>query len=105
MAQHQDNATAHTAATTAAFLAHAIPGRVLPWPTRSPDLSVVENAWAVLKDRVRASNPASLQQLQTVAKREWQRIVGDTAYVSALFGSIPKRLQMVCDAKGDTIAY
>ncbi|GFV34357.1 DDE_3 domain-containing protein [Trichonephila clavipes] len=42
----QDNARPHTARVSQDFLRHF---QTLPWPTRSPDLSPVEDVWDPLK--------------------------------------------------------
>ncbi len=43
----QDNAPAHTSRITTAYL-DSTNLRLLEWPPQSPDLSPIENAWAIL---------------------------------------------------------
>ncbi len=45
---HQDNAKPHTAAITTAWL-RSRRDRLLNWPACSPDLSLIENIWRIIK--------------------------------------------------------
>jgi transposase len=47
----QDGAPCHRAVATRNFLEdNGI--ELLPWPPKSPDLSIIENVWAYIKDTV-----------------------------------------------------
>ncbi len=60
----QDNAKPHTAAITSAWL-RSRRVRVMNWPVCSPDLSLIENMWHIIKLRIRQRRPQTLQQLET----------------------------------------
>ena len=52
MVFQQDNDPKHTSRDVQGDLKDRLPKRVLPWPSYSPDLNLIENIWAVLKKNV-----------------------------------------------------
>ena len=75
----------------------------LDWPAQSPDLNPIEDVWAVLKANVAQRKSRTEQGLKRVIKEHW-------AYITIEFGqklieSIPKRLQVVIEGKGDYTLY
>ena len=53
----QDNAPAHASKYSKRFLqSHGLHGRtIMDWPMNSPDLSLTENFWAIIKRRIYAN--------------------------------------------------
>lgn len=101
--QH-DNAPTHTAARVRQFFEDA-GQRVLPWPSRSPDLNPIEHVWdAVGREINRRPNPAeSLQQLSAWIQEEWYRLPQD--YIDGLILSLPRRIRAVIEAHGRHTRY
>jgi len=48
--------------------------KVPNWPPNSPDLNPIEGIWLYLKDRIRAREPRTLEELEQVAFEEWDQI-------------------------------
>lgn len=72
----QDGARPHTAASTLRFLSERT--MLLPdslhWPAMSPDLSVIENLWAILKRRIDYRKVNNVATLYDEAQRVWAEI-------------------------------
>ena len=71
----QDNARPHTARLTTQYL-QANNVDVFEWPSKSPDLSPIEQVWDLLDRRVRQRpvQPQTLRQLQHALVQEWNNI-------------------------------
>ena len=63
--QH-DGAPAHTAKDIADWLADCGLQVLGNWPGNSPDLSPIENLWAIMKARLRSKDTSTLPKLQEV---------------------------------------
>ena len=101
--QH-DNARPHTARLTQDFLRQE--GiNVLPWPSKSPDLNVIEHLWDELGRRVRRrqQTPQTLRQLSTALQQEWDNIPRRT--VRRLCSSMRSRLRHCLQNYGGHTRY
>lgn len=100
--QH-DNAPSHKAQSTTAFLnANAVD--VLPWPPYSPDLSPIENMWAVVKRRIREQGCTSIEELSQRFAEIWSS-PEMICMCRTLMDSMPRRIAMCIRNKGGYIKY
>ena len=77
--------------------------RVLPdWPARSPELTLIENLWAIIQRRVDLRGPSDADELWKFVKEEWDAVTDEEA--RALLDSFPARLKRCVAAKGETIS-
>jgi len=68
------------------------------WPPRSPELTPIENMWAIVQQRVDACGPSDAEELWKFVKQEWDAIPEET--VNNLVGSFPSRLKRCIAARG-----
>ena len=47
------------------------------WPANSPDLNPIENLWSILKRRVGAIKPATVEEAKRILGQEWRRLEAD----------------------------
>ncbi len=98
----QDGAPCHASKKTKAFLAEQ-PFSVMDWPGNSLDLNPIENLWNIMKDGLKSKDIGSIPKLQAELKKLWVTL--DQAMLRNLSDSMPRRLQMVLNAKGEMTKY
>uniref|UniRef100_A0A3B4BSZ1 Tc1-like transposase DDE domain-containing protein n=1 Tax=Pygocentrus nattereri TaxID=42514 RepID=A0A3B4BSZ1_PYGNA len=59
--------------------------RVLDWPACSPDPSLIENVWHIMKHKIQQRSPQTVEQLKLYIKQEWERIPPTKLQQSASF--------------------
>ncbi len=78
--------------------------RLLPdWPASSPDISIIENLWTILKKKIEGRQPTSINELWKVAEEEWMNIPNDT--IKKLYESLPNQINAVLAAYGASTKY
>jgi hypothetical protein len=98
-----DGASPHRAKKTRASLAeHCFAlSTELHWPAHSPDLNVIENVWAFLKDRMTVSNCENADQLWAEAQAAWDSITIED--VNRIVDSFHDRLLSVSALDGQAL--
>ncbi len=69
----------------------------MDWPGNSPDLNPIENLWNIMKEGLKTKDIGSTPRRQAELKKLWVPL--DQAMLHILSDSMPRRLQMVLDAK------
>ena len=64
---------------------------------------LIENAWALLKSKVRATHPSNVHELWQYCQEEWAAIPPE--YFEKLAYSFPTRCKLIVDAKGHATKY
>lgn len=100
----QDGASIHTSKETSEWIEDKNI-TVLPWPSMSPDLNIIENIWAYMAQRVYDGDTVYLNknQLMVAIQEVWDNISED--YLKNLYNSIGKRLVQVIERKGKATDY
>jgi transposase len=98
----QDNARFHTTPETITYL-HEKGVTLIEWPPWSPDLNPIENLWDVLKARVYARFPQTMEEMEQFIREEWEAT--DLTFISRVCRSMPRRLQLLLDNSGHKISY
>jgi hypothetical protein len=101
----QDGAPCHKAKIVTAKLKELQDEfKIMDWPGNSPDLNPIENCWAFMKSKLKASNITSLPGLIEAIKLMWVREL-PLEYFQKLARSMPRRLKAVLAAKGQMTKY
>ncbi len=96
----QDNATPHVSKSTRNWLAENVP-QVLVWPANSPDLSPIENIWQIVKNAVEKNGTKNLPEFEQKIVQTWTEL--DVGMLSRLIDSMPRRLKLCRDLRGNEI--
>jgi hypothetical protein len=72
-------------------------------PPNSPDLSLIEGVWRILKQRVKARKARNQAQLRQYIFEEWDKIT--VQEINSLILSMPERINQCIDRGGDIIEY
>lgn len=99
--QH-DNAPCHKGRVPTKFLKD-LNQAVLLWPPQSPDLNIIENVWAFVKNKRTIDKYRKREGAIAEIEDIWSKLTIELA--QTLVRSIPDRLQAVIDAKGGITKY
>lgn len=100
----QDNDPKHTSGKAWDFLSSNNID-MMPWPSSSPDLNIIEHVWHYLDKKIRSrkSKPGNLDELWKALEEEWYNI--DIGYLKTLYDSMPRRVEAVYHSKGWNTKY
>ncbi|GFU08402.1 transposable element Tcb2 transposase [Trichonephila clavipes] len=93
----QDNAQPYTARVSQDSLRTV----TIPWPDRSPDLSLIEQIWDHLGRRV--GHPTSLKELEARLQEIWNEMSQDI--IQIFYASMPDRIASCIRARGGSTRY
>ncbi|XP_068201755.1 uncharacterized protein [Palaemon carinicauda] len=94
----QDGAPCHTAKIIKQWLGDCEVEYIKDWPGNSPDLSPIENLWAIIKAMLRNKDTSTVPKLEEALKECWAAL--DPQICRNLIDSIPKRVSEVIKRKG-----
>jgi transposase len=99
----QDGAPCHASKRIKDYLKDK-PFEVIDWPGNSPDLNPIENMWNFMKNQLKKVDTNSVPKLITEIKLLWTTGITQE-YCRKLSDSMPRRLQKVIEAKGESTGY
>jgi hypothetical protein len=99
----QDGDGTHTAKRVQNMLENVGIDLLLPWPSHSPDLNPIENAWSMIERHLEIVNSTTEAGLWEAMEEGWEKI--DEGTLSRLTMSLPKRLEAVKAAQGGHTKY
>lgn len=76
---------------------------VLTWPANSPDLSPIENVWAIIKERLSLRHFRSFDAYKKGLVEEWDNL--EQSIIQNLYNSMENRLNQVLDNHGGPTKY
>ena len=99
-----NNARPHLTLAVSRYLQRCNMNR-MQWPTQSPDMNAIENAWGMLKVAIalRSNPPDTLQDLTESALDEWDLLFQDQ--LDGLIQSMPRRVEELSRVRGGHTHY
>ena len=98
----QDNDPKHKSELVMDWLNNWVP-EIIDWPPYSPDLSPIENIWAILKRRVELRKPKNQEELRQFIEEEWELI--EQEICKGLVETMKERCEKVIEVGGEHIDY
>lgn len=100
----QDNAPCHKSQAVKAFLQNQR-FATMEWPPYSPDLSPIENLWAIIKAKLHIRATSTPAELTQRVLQIWNDEATMGPHVRALAESMPRRVRACIDNNGGPINY
>jgi hypothetical protein len=100
----QDNAPCHKARVVTETLQDA-GVRVMAWPPYSPDLSPIENLWAIVKRKLHEVSYSTVDEMAARVVDIWRNDTSVKEACMKLIESMPRRIHACIQAKGGVLKY
>jgi len=100
----QDNAPCHKSLRVRTMLGNAAVNAMV-WPPYSPDLSPIENLWAIVKEELHKDKYASKEWLITRINAIWNDDAAVKNACRTLTEGVQRRIEACIAANGGTIKY
>ena len=97
----QDNARPHVRKDVLEAMSNLMIDLLPQRPPYSPDLNVIETVWAIMKRRIEAQCPGTIDELKNLIFQVWNSLSFET--INSLIDEMPSRLQKVIALEGYTI--
>ena len=78
---------------------------ILPWPGNSPDMNPIENLWMIVKRRIAMRKPTNRVTLIEALIDVWARDPEIKEMCPKLIQGMPKRIELLIQAKGASTKY
>ena len=102
----QDGAGAHKSAATMDFIRERAPEVMEDWPPCSPDLSWIENVWAIMEQRLwRDKEWANSGEFEHALMETWHEVTGHLELMGKMAASMRTRLEKVVENGGGESGY
>jgi transposase len=98
----QDGAACHTSKSSVSFLKENTT-LIEDWPPNSPDLSPIENMWALVKEKITKREPKTMADLKKFMIEEWDLI--DQSLINRMIVAMPKRFLLCLKEDGRCISH
>ena len=72
-------------------------------PPVSPDMSIIERVWRVLKQRMKRRKPTTIDEMEQALKEEWDAIPME--YINRLVKEMPERVKELRTRQGLSTRY
>ena len=95
----------HTSHAVTAWFADHPEFELLPWPPKEADLNPIENLWSEMVRDMNSQHVRNSNELWSDVLDIWNNFAPKQSYWRTLANSMPSRLEMVTDLKGEWTKY